>query len=83
MALTFYSSLYFDDDDQITIDIVMFLKPGYVTLFGYNDYPLYKTYQFESIKEWGKTQSELCLKVSKMGSIHIESSNQELVSEIF
>lgn len=36
MALIFYSSLYFDDDDEITIDVALFLKPGYITLYGYN-----------------------------------------------
>lgn len=44
MALTFYSKLYFDDDDEIVIDVVLFLKPGYLTLIGFRDYPLYKTY---------------------------------------
>jgi hypothetical protein len=44
MALTFYGRLYFDDDDELIIDIVLFIKPGYLTLLGYKDYPLYKTY---------------------------------------
>lgn len=44
MALTFYAKLYFDDDEDVILDVVLFLKPGYITLIGYKNYPLYKTY---------------------------------------
>jgi hypothetical protein len=35
MGLIFFGKLYFDDDDEMHIDTIIFIKPGYITLLGY------------------------------------------------
>ena len=66
----FFGKLYFDDDDEGTISVIMFLKPGCITLLGFKQYPLYLNLDIANIIEWGKTQSEISIRMSKHGFIH-------------
>ena len=38
---------------------------------------------FTRVKEWGKSSSELCLRVDELGEFHIDSRQVDVMSSVF
>ena len=38
---------------------------------------------YVKVKEWGKSRSELCLRVDGLGEFHIESRQVDVMSSVF
>lgn len=42
-----------------------------------------RTIAFNRIREWGRSSSELCLRVDSIGELHLQSPQAEVLTSVF
>lgn len=59
------------------------MKPSSLLLVEPGTSRILRSIKYETIRQWGKSASELCLKIDNLGILHIECYTIDVLASVF